>query len=59
MVGGFFSLLIGYFVFLIMTYREGNKVWKQEANNRNKNKQYAIEHNRPVWFYGYYKDKQI
>ena len=47
MVGGFFSLLIGYFVFLIMTYREGNKVWKQEANNRNKNKQYAIEHNRP------------
>lgn len=59
MVGGFFSLLIGYFVFLIINYHKANKVWKQETIYRNKNKQYSIDNNKPVWFHGYYKDKQI
>lgn len=56
---GFFSILIGYFVFLIISYYKVNKVWKQEAAYRNKNRQYSINNNKPVWFHGYYKDKQI
>ena len=56
---GFFVLLIGYFVFLIATYHDGNKVWKKDAQYQNSKKQFAISHNKPVWFYGYEKDKKV
>lgn len=59
MVGGFFSLLIGYIVFLLMNYKEGSKIWKQEGKECNRSKEYAINHNKPVWFYGYYKNEKI
>ena len=58
-MAGFFSLLIGYFVFTIITYCNANKQWKQEATYCEENRQYAIKYNRPVWFHGYYKDKEI
>lgn len=58
-MAGFFSLLIGYFVFTIITYYNANKQWKQEATYCEENRQYAIKYNRPVWFHGYYKDKEI
>lgn len=56
---GFFSLLIGYLVFTIVTYHNANKTWKQEEDYRKENKQYAVKNNKPVWFHGYYKNKEI
>lgn len=58
-MGGLFSLLIGYFVFLISCYYNTNKQEKPNVEARNKRKQYAIKYNRPVWFYRYQKDKKI
>lgn len=58
-MGGFFGLLIGYFVFLITSYYNAYKEEKPNIDARNERHQYAIKYNRPVWFYGYRKDKQI
>lgn len=57
-MAGFFSLLIGYFVFLIISYFNGKKIWDKNKYYYNNKKEYAIKHNKPVWFEGYNNQRE-
>lgn len=58
-MAGFFSLLIGYIVFLIMTNHEVNKKLRVEEREREGRKQTAIKNNKRVYFYDYEKNLKI
>ena len=56
---GFFVLLIGYFIFLIIDYHRaienGNLIKAYQEDK----KQYAIDNHKPVWYYGVSQGKPI
>lgn len=49
-MAGFFSLLIGYFVFLIISYFNSREIGIRNQFYREDRKEYAIKNNKPVWF---------
>lgn len=49
MVGGFFSILIGYLIFLLMSYHEASKIGNRNRSEQNYRKQYAIDYHKTVW----------
>ena len=49
-MAGFFSILIGYFVFLIISYYKVNKFGVRNQFYRDERKKYAINNNKSVWF---------
>lgn len=56
---GFFSLLIGYFVLLIISYYKASKFGVRNQFYKNERKEYAINNNKPVWFERMNGDKRI
>lgn len=56
---GFFSLLIGYFVLLIISYYKANKIGIRNQFYRENRKEYAIKNNKPVWFEKMNGDERI
>lgn len=58
-MAGFFSLLIGYFVILIISYYKANKIGVRNQFYKNDRKEYAIKNNKPIWFDRMNKDKRV
>ena len=56
---GFFSLLIGYFVLLIISYYKANKIGIRNQFYREDRKEYAIKNNKSVWFEKMNGDERI
>ena len=56
---GFFSILIGYVVLLIISYYKASKFGIRNQFYRNERKEYAIKNNKPVWFERMNGDERI
>lgn len=56
---GFFSIIIGYLVFLAISYYSAKKIGIEKRFYRNDRKEYAIKYNKPVWFGRMEGDKTI
>ena len=48
-MAGFFSIVIGYFMFLAISYYKAKKIGNEKRFYRNERKEYAIKYNKPVW----------